>query len=179
MASLFHRSKLRRAERAPVTAHGNINLVPLVDTLTSIVFFSLLTYQGATLMALTSFDLALPPVVVTTPQQAAQVKSEQDVLNLLLAVRVGNDQVAVEHSGGGGFRQVIPGLDSASLDQLQALMTQIRRQYPQNSDVLVIPSDDVSYDNIIHVLERLRLAGLTGISLGTRSRGAEPAGAGR
>jgi biopolymer transport protein ExbD len=74
---------------------------------------------------------------------------------------------------------VIAGLDSASLDQLQALMTQIRRQYPQNSDVLVIPSDDVSYDNIIHVLERLRLAGLTGISLGTRSRGAEPAGAGR
>jgi hypothetical protein len=43
VASLFHRSKQRRAERAPVTAHGNINLVPLVDTLTSIVFFSLLT----------------------------------------------------------------------------------------------------------------------------------------
>jgi len=48
MASLFHRSKLRRAERASATWSGNINLVPLVDTLTSIVFFSLLTYQGAT-----------------------------------------------------------------------------------------------------------------------------------
>lgn len=75
MASLFHRSKLRRAERASATWSGNINLVPLVDTLTSIVFFSLLTYQGATLMSLTSFDLALPPVVVTTPEQAAKVKS--------------------------------------------------------------------------------------------------------
>ncbi len=36
---------------------------------------------------LTSFDLALPPVVVTAPQQMSQVKSEKDVLNLLLAVR--------------------------------------------------------------------------------------------
>lgn len=175
MASLFHRSKQRRAERAPATWEGNINLVPLVDTLTSIVFFSLLTYQGETMMALTSFDLSLPPVVVTTPQQAQQIKSEKDVLNLLLAVRVNNDQLSVEHSGGGGFRQVISGLDSTSLGQLQALMTTIRLQYPQNKDVLVIPSDDVAYDNIIHVLERLRLAGFSGISLGTRARGNAPA----
>ncbi len=170
MASLFHRSKQRRAERAPVTAHGNINLVPLVDILTSIVFFSLLTYQGAAMVALTSFDLALPPVVVTTPQQAASVKSEQDVLNLLLAVRVDNSKLTVEHSGGGGFRSEIPGIGPASLDQLQALMTQIAAQYPQNHDVLVIPSDDVSYDNVIHVLERLKRARYSGISLGTRAR---------
>ena len=36
--SAFHKSRQRRAERAPLTAHGNINLVPLVDILTSIVF---------------------------------------------------------------------------------------------------------------------------------------------
>jgi biopolymer transport protein ExbD len=171
MASLFHRSKQRRAEWAPVTAHGNINLVPLVDILTSIVFFSLLTYEGATLAALTSFDLALPPVVVNTPEQASRVRSEKDLLNLLLAVRVDNDKMVVEHSAEGGFRQQIDGLDAAALDQLQSLMTQIQQKYPQNSDVLVIPSDDVNYDNLIHVLERLKLAKYRGISLGTRARG--------
>lgn len=160
-----------------MTAHGNINLVPLVDILTSIVFFSLLTYQGAAMMALTSFDLALPPVVVSTPEQASKVKAEQDVLNLLLAVRVDNTKMTVEHSGSGGFRSEIAGLGPSSLDQLQVLMTQIATQYPQNHDVLVIPSDDVNYDNLIHVLERLRLARYSGISLGTRSRVASrPAG---
>lgn len=153
-----------------MTAHGNINLVPLVDILTSIVFFSLLTYQGAALMALTSFDLALPPVVVSTPEQASRVRAERDALNLLLAVRVDNKKLTVEHTGGGGFRSEIDGLGASSLDQLQALMTQIARQYPQNHDVLVIPSDDVSYDNVIHVLERLKLARYSGISLGTRAR---------
>jgi hypothetical protein len=49
-------------------------------------------------------------------------------------------------------------------------MTQIAAQYPQNHDVLVIPSDDVSYDNVIHVLERLKRARYSGISLGTRAR---------
>ena len=177
MASLFHRSKQRRAEWAPVTAHGNINLVPLVDILTSIVFFSLLTYEGATLAALTSFDLALPPVVVNTPGEGPRGIKSPD---LIVAVRVDNDKMLVEHSAEGGFRRQIDGLDAAALDKLQALMTDIQRKYPQNSDVLVIPSDDVNYDNVVHVLERLKLAKYSGISLGTRARGAvAPAGAGR
>ena len=172
MASVFHRAKQRRAERAPVLAHGNINLVPLVDILTSIVFFSLLTYQGATMAALTSFDLALPPVVVNTPEQLSRIKSEKDVLNLLLAVRVDNDKLTVEHSEEGGFHQVIQGLNAQSLDQLQTLMSGIRTKYPQNADVTVIPADEVSYANIVHVLERLKLSHFTGISLTTKARGA-------
>jgi biopolymer transport protein ExbD len=177
MASIFHRSRARRKEAAVLTAHGNINLVPLVDILTSIVFFSLLTLQNAEMAALTSFDLSLPPAVVTTPEELAKLNSEKQVLNLLLTVRVDNDKLLVEHSEEGGFRRQIAGLDSTSLAQLQTLMGEIRVKYPQNSDVLVIPNDDVSYDNIVHVLEHLKLAHFTGISLGTRSRGA--AGPGR
>jgi biopolymer transport protein ExbD len=177
MASLFHRSTNRRKETAPLTAHGNINLVPLVDILTSIVFFSLLTLQNAEVAALTSFDLTLPPVIITTPEQAANVKSEQDVLNLLLTVRVDNDKLLVEHSGEGGFRRQIAGIDSLSLAALLQLMGEIRAKYPQNKDVLVIPNDDVSYDNLVHVLEQLKLAHFTGISLGTRARGTGAPGA--
>jgi len=174
MSSIFHRAKQRRAETAPLTAHGNINLVPLVDILTSIVFFSLLTLQTEARMALTSFDLSLPPVVVNTPEDLKKLKSEKDVLNLLVAVRVDNDKLTVEHSEEGGFHRVIPGLDENALNALQALMTEIRNKYPQNQDVTVIPSDDVSYANIVHVLERIRLARFTGISLSTRARNGAP-----
>jgi biopolymer transport protein ExbD len=179
MSTLFHRSKQRRAERAPVTAHGNINLVPLVDILTSIVFFSLATYSGMAVAALTSFDLTLPPVVITTPQQAEQLRSEREVLNLLLAVRVENSGLLVEHSEEGGFRRQLGGMDDATMDQLQTLMTDIRQRYPQNSDVLVIPGDDVNYENVIRVLERLKMARYTGISLGTRARTAQATSGGQ
>jgi biopolymer transport protein ExbD len=170
-ASRFHRAKIRRAERALSSlGHGGINLVPLIDVLTSIVFFSLASYQGI-LAELTSFDLALPPVVVTAEQLQTPVPEKQE-LNLLLAVRVQTDGMLIEHSAEGGFRRQIPGLGQVSLDTLQAVMTSIHEQYPQNNDVLVIPADAVSYDDVIHILERLKIAQYPNVALGTRSRAA-------
>jgi len=168
MASLFHRSKQRRAERAPTTAAGNINLIPLVDILTSIVFFSLLTYTGAALAALTAFDLVLPPVVITSPEEAARIRSEKEVINLLVGVRIYNDRLQVEHSE--GLNQPIAGIDDAALDRFEALMKQIRTDFPQNRDVTIVPNDDVSYERVVHVLERLKIAGYTGLSLSNRAR---------
>lgn len=177
MRSIYLRSKQRRTERAPMTHGGNLNLVPLVDILTAVVFFSLLTYQGAALAALTAFELALPPVVITA-QQASAAAPDREALNLLLAVRVERGRMAVEHTGDGGFRREIRGVHAVALDTLQAVMTDIRRRYPQNADVLVVPADDVSYDDLIHVLERLRLAEYSEISLGNRARATEVAAAG-
>lgn len=170
MSGVAHRAKVRRAERAVLLQHGNINLVPLVDILTSIVFFSLLTYTGEQLMRLTAYDLRLPPQVITA-QDANKTKGAADALNLLLAVRVERDKFIVEHSEENGFRQEVPGTGEQSLAQLRGLMTQIHEKYPQNADVLVVPSDEVAYDNVVHVLEQLRLANYTGISLGSKARG--------
>ena len=169
MASLFHRSKQRRAERAPLTASGNLNLVPLIDVLTSIVFFSLLTYTGAVMAMLTAYDLILPPTVVTA-EQAKNLGEPPPTPGLLLAVKIIDGNLRVEHSEQGGFRRDIPGITLASLDTLQALLTQIRATYPQNADILVVPSDEVSYDDVVKVLERARMARFTAIALGARSR---------
>src|SRR6185503_930615 len=108
MASLFHRSRQRRAERAPLTAGGNLNLVPLIDVLTSIVFFSLLTYTGAAMAMLTSYDLLLPPTVVTADE--ARDSADQPKATLLLAVKLIDGNLRVEHSEEGGFRKDIRGM---------------------------------------------------------------------
>jgi biopolymer transport protein ExbD len=151
-----------------MTEHGNLNLIPLVDILTSIVFFSLLTYTGAALMALTAFDLVLPPVVITTPEQLQQIKSEKDVINLLVGVRIYTDRVQVEHSE--GLNQQIAGTDDGALDRFEALLRQVRTDFPQNQDVTVVPNDEVSYERVVQILERLKLAGFSGLSLSNRAR---------
>jgi biopolymer transport protein ExbD len=150
-----------------MTAHGSLNLIPLVDILTSIVFFSLLTYTGAAMAALTAFDLVLPPVVITSPEESRNL-TEKDVINLLVGVRIYNDRVQVEHSE--GLNQPIAGTDVAALDRFEALMKQVRTDFPQNRDVTVVPNDDVSYERVVQVLERLKLAGFTGLSLSNRAR---------
>ncbi len=161
-----------------MTSGGDINLVPLIDILTSIVFFSLLTYTGAALAMLTAFDLTLPPVVVTAETETSGLEPE-DVLNLLLAVRIQQEgTLRVEHSAAGGFVQEIRGFSEASLDEFQQLMAQIRQQYPQNEDVLVVPDDAIAYDDLVNVMERLKMADLTNISLASRARAAVPAGGG-
>jgi len=63
----------------------------------------------------------------------------------------------------------------AHKDALLQDMAEIRRRYPQNADVVVIPADDVAYDDLIHVLERLRIAQFSNISLGNRTRATEVA----
>ena len=150
--------------------HGGLNLVPLVDILTSIVFFSLLTYAGTALAALTSFDLTLPPTVLEKPADAKLVKTEKDVLNLLLVARIFPDRLEIEHSAQGGYQKRIEGVEVASLDEFEKEMTAIRGKYPQNRDVLVLPADAMNYDVVVQVLERLKRARFSGISLGTRAR---------
>jgi len=169
-STYFHRMRLRRAERSEAMHGGGLNLVPLVDILTSIVFFSLLTYSGTALAALTSFDLTLPPTVIEKPEDAAKIKNEKDVLNLLLTVRLGDDGLLIEHSADGGYKKRIDGVDSLNLDAFQTDMVAIREKYPQNHDVLVLPTDGMNYEVVVHVLERLKRARYSGISLGTRAR---------
>jgi len=170
MASRFHKLRARQQEREPLTAHGRINLVPLVDILTSIVFFSLLTYTGAVMTNLTAFDLALPPVVVTseTPTSGGQ----KDTLTLILAVGVKQGGMRVEHSNGGAepFAQNIAGLGPASLDTLEATLKSIKQQFPDADAAMVVPDDDVAYDDIVHVLERVKLANFPKISLSSAAR---------
>lgn len=178
--SRFHKAKQRRAERAPVMAHGNINLVPLVDILTAIVFFSLLTYTGAVMSSLTAFDLRLPPVVVTADQAKAMADQPKDTVTLILAVKMYGGKLQVEHSGGAGgtpFKQVINGTTGAALDTLQSLLVGIKQQFPDNNDILVVPDDATPYDDIVHVLERIKVANYSGISIGSRERAQQVAAA--
>lgn len=175
--SRFHKIKQRRAERAPLTAHGGLNLVPLVDILTSIVFFSLATYTGVALAAMTAFDLSLPPTVITAPQPTSGAKPPE--LTLLLAVRINTNGIRVEHSGNNqAFRKDIAGLGDASLSELRTVLTGIRRSFPDNQDVLVVPDDAVSYDDVVKVLEQARLSNFSNIALGNRSRSTQVASTG-
>lgn len=174
-ASRFHKLRSRQQEREPLTAHGRINLVPLVDILTSIVFFSLLTYTGAVMTNLTAFDLALPPVVVTAPGTTSG--AQPDRTTLILAVGIKQGGLRVEHSNGGAapFAQNIAGLDSASLDTLQSVLMDVKKQFPTDSAVMVVPDDDVAYDDIVHVLERIKMANFPKISLTSTARSMQTA----
>jgi biopolymer transport protein ExbD len=162
MSSLLHRARRRRAEREPTTEGARINLVPLVDILTSIVFFSLLTYGGA-VSALVAFDVVASPAARTAaPGGGAGAPA------LAVSVRVDRDRVVVRHDDA---EVVIDhAITDASLDRLQAVMRELAARSPAGVSATVLPADDVAYDTVVRVLERLRGADVRPLSLGARPR---------
>lgn len=169
MRSLALRARRRQLARAPLAAHGSINLVPLVDILTSIVFFSLLTYRGELLARLTAYDLTLPPAVVrgTAPARAAAPPLD-------LVVRVGTGTLTVAHGRDGGLARTLSGPRGAALDTLGAVVAAVRRAHPGERDARVAPEADVAYEDVVAVLERLRIAGFTTLALGAAGGPAAP-----
>ena len=161
MHSLAHRARQRRLERASFADQSPINLVPLVDILTSIVFFSLLTYRGELLAELTAYDLALPPAAVRAARPPAGAPAP-----LSLTVRIDAAGLLVEHAAAGGYRRALSGLGAPALDTLAALAAELRRAHPAEREVRVAPAGDVAYDDVVRVLERLRLAGFSALALG-------------
>ena len=155
MALARTRVELRRA--AFVQAHGSLNLIPLVDILTAIVFFSLLSVVSLR-GSLIGFDLAqLPSSAIDAPSVAPQ-----------LVVRVDRDRFVIRHDNGETTIDRLSGprdVALATLRQTLAGLTSAGR-----TQITVVPSDDVSYDDVVRVLEQAYRVEASGVTLGARAR---------
>ena len=162
MPSLARRTIARRARRVAL-GHQPLNLVPLVDILTSIVFFSLLTYGGArALAALTRFDLQ-------SMSAAAGARGGGSPVTLGLTLSVDRTGVRVARARDAAERR-FEGLGDASLRGIRGAVAELGRGVPADAAIGVVPADDVSYEDLIRVLDQVRAAGRDRIALGLRKR---------
>lgn len=157
------RSRLRARRAEFMHSHGSINLVPLVDILTAIVFFSLLSVVTLR-SALASFDLAQPPTAsVGNSSSMPATSPAADVV-----VRVDRDRFVVRHSGG---QTMIPREDAqAALTTLHGTLVDLTRVLDGRAHITVVPSDDVLYDDLVRVLDEVHQVDPRAVSLGARAR---------
>ena len=156
------RFRARRGEFA--RAHGPLNLVPLVDILTAIVFFSLLSAVSLR-SALASFDLVAPPAVADGLGATGAATSRPDVVVRVdrrqFVVRVGDRETVIS-------RPEVS--DAAALAQLRSSLGSAMQALGRRAVVTVVPSDDVSYDDVIRVLEEVQQLDPKGVALSSRAR---------
>ncbi len=163
MSSFIRRQIARR--RPTGTGSSNLNLVPLIDVLTSIVFFGLLTYAGTrTMAALTAFDLAVAPA---TGGSVGSVGLEPSPTGMTL--RVDRHGVSITRAGEREERR-FEGFSDETLRGLNRAVAEYGRGMPVGANVSVIPADDLSYDDLIRVLDQVRMAGQARIALGVLPR---------
>ena len=165
MSSPIRRHLARRTRRQAGVGHANLNLVPLVDVLTSIVFFGLLTYSGVRALAtLTAYDLVVPPAARGAVGTGATVSSLP-----AMTVRVDRTGVSISRTGE-GVEQRFVGFSEETMRRINRAVAEYGRGLPANASVSVIPADDLRYDDLIRVLDEVRAAGNPRIALGTRPR---------
>ena len=159
------RSRLRARRVEFARAHGSLNLIPLVDILTAIVFFSLLSVVGLR-SALASFDLFPPPAAA----EATESPTASSLVRSQTVVRVDRDRFVVRD---GNTETVIPrphSRDNAALAALQRALTVRALGARVRPFVTVVPSDDVSYEDVVLVLEQVQQVAPNAVALGTRAR---------
>ncbi|MGC1453768.1 MAG: biopolymer transporter ExbD [Nitrospirota bacterium] len=119
-----------------------INLTPMMDILTVLVVFLLIT---AVFMSLTIEELSVPT--------AAGGSSNQPNFAIEVIVRKAGLQIA----NGRSVEATIPKKDDQyDIELLSKMLLRLKAQYPEKEDATVLMEPDIKYDNLIEIMDAVR-----------------------
>jgi biopolymer transport protein ExbD len=137
------RSKIRRQKaRAGDDAEG-LNLVAMIDMFTVLVFFLLVTSTQILFVDTRALGLSLPGA----PTAAAEAPPRQDIEIVVRAA-----SIDIGDSAGG----LIESVPVADLARMQAVLVELKRRAPEVRKVSVLAEEDISYQTLVSVLDRIR-----------------------
>ena len=120
-----------------------LNLIPMMDILTVLVIFLLIT---AVFTHITIMELNVPThtgeSVVNTPNFSIEV-----------IVR----KAGLEIGNGSSVEAAIPKKDDKyDLEMLSKMLTRLKAQYPEKNDATVLIEPDIQYDYLIQIMDAMR-----------------------
>ncbi len=143
MARLY-RKRIRKKEEVATDIMEVLNLTPMMDILTVLVVFLLIT---AVFMSVTIEELSVPT--------AASGAGGQPNFAIEVIVR----KAGLEIANGSSVEAAIPKKDDKyDIEQLSKMLIRLKSQYPQKEDSTVLMEPDIKYDYLIEVMDALREA---------------------
>ncbi len=120
-----------------------LNLVPMMDILTVLVIFLLIT---AVFTHITIMDLNVPTVAGGSAVNAPNFSIE-------VIVR----KAGLEVANGSSVEAAIPKKDDKyDLEMLSKMLTRLKAQYPEKEDATVLLEPDIQYDHVIQIMDAMR-----------------------
>jgi biopolymer transport protein ExbD len=137
------RRKWRKKESVETDIMAILNLTPMMDVLTVLVVFLLIT---AVFTSITILDLNVP----TSSGDSASNKP-----NIAIEVIVRNS--GLEIANGSSVEAAIPKVDGKyDLKKLSEMLIRLKAQYPQKEDATVLMEPKVEYDYLIQIMDAVR-----------------------
>ena len=132
-----------------------LNLTPMMDILTVLVIFLLVT---AVFLSITVMELSVPTSGAAGGAGAQSVTIEVVIRSSGLQITNG---VTVQAS--------IPKRDGAyDIELLSQMLVRLKEQYPEKQDATVLMEPSIAYDNLIQVMDAVRVADVKADGGGTR-----------
>jgi biopolymer transport protein ExbD len=84
--------------------------------------------------------------------------ANQPNLTFQLEVTVRKDQIEVGDRNQGRFGVYKNSEDGYDFDALSEKMSEIKKRYPEKTDVAILLESDIAYDTLVQVMDRVRIA---------------------
>jgi biopolymer transport protein ExbD len=140
-----HHYKRRRQEVAETDIMHVLNLTPMMDILTVLVIFLLVT---AVFMSITVMELSIP----TGADRPAPGKAH-------IAIEVIIRKTGLQIANGATVQVVIPKKgDHYDIELLSKMLVRLKEQYPEKQDATVLTEPTIEYDYLIQVMDAVRVA---------------------
>jgi biopolymer transport protein ExbD len=120
-----------------------LNLIPMMDILTVLVIFLLIT---AVFTHITIMELNIP---------TRAGESAVNVPNFSIEVIV--RKTGLEIANGSSVEAAIPKKDDKyDLEMLSKMLTRLKAQYPEKEDATVLVEPDIQYDYLVQIMDAIR-----------------------
>ena len=137
----------RRGGRRQNEETAELNITAFMNLMVILVPFLLMT---AVFSRLTILELNLPG--------SSSKPANQQNLTFQLEVTVRKDQIEVGDRYQGRFGVYKNSEDGYDYDALSEKLSDIKKRYPQKTDVAILLESDIAYDTLVQVMDRVRIA---------------------
>ena len=136
----------RRAGRRPNEETAELNITAFMNLMVILVPFLLIT---AVFSRLAILELNLPG--------SSSEPVNQQNLTFQLEVTVRKDQIEVGDRNQGRLGVYKNSKDGYDFDALSEKMSEIKKRYPEKTDVAILLESDIAYDTLVQVMDRVRI----------------------
>ncbi len=120
-----------------------LNLVPMMDILTVLVIFLLIT---AVFTHITIMELSIP-----TQAGGSAVRAPNFSIEVIVR------KAGLEIANGSSVEAAIPKKDDKyDIEMLSKMLTRLKDQYPEKEDATVLMEPDIQYDYLIQIMDAIR-----------------------
>ncbi|MBI2376707.1 MAG: biopolymer transporter ExbD [Deltaproteobacteria bacterium] len=134
----------------------DLNLTPLMDVMSNILFFLLASFGAAIL----SFLQASVPVQAEADDEDEAPRTDRVTVTVKLTgktFKVNASGLGIEPEKLEALKTEIPAKsDSYDYARLKEMMLSIKRQFPASDTVMIVPVDTTVYEQIIHTMEAVK-----------------------